>query len=563
MLKFDICDVPFSRRGSWLSFSWLGRSFAGSIPEEGLYFRTVRDRGFDQQLFRVELPSDTESSKNFNICATPCLMRLSNSLGDVEVCMPDTHSVRFRGKGTSLRLVSLVSQEVSFALPSGQGSWIANFLGAGLRMLLTPLRGKLRVDAPWQPQGSMEMVFTMLSDDSGEFDLFIEEFVQYIEPRRSRLCFEEEIAVVEADFRAFQSNLPACPSSAAELAAYICWSSIVDPESSVTRATMLSSKGRMTGVWSWDHCFNALALSDGNPKLAWDQIMAIFDHQDEFGAIPDAVFNRRVVWNFTKPPVHGWAIARMLRGGSLDRAMKEEAYDRLERWTGFWFSCKDYDGDGIPQYDHGNDSGWDNASVFSARPPLEAPDLATYLVLQMDALALLAEELGRPEAERMWRGRSAAFLSLALEHLTRGDRMTYLVSGTHEEVPNQSLLPYLQLLLGERLPGSSLRSLVNSLKKGGFITTRGISSESTLSPRYTSDGYWLGPIWAPSTLLMIDALMAAHEPGMARDIAQNFLALAENSGFPENYDALTGAPLRDKAFTWTASVYLILCRESH
>jgi len=294
----------------------------------------------------------------------------------------------------------------------------------------------------------------------------------------------------------------------------------------------------MNGVWSWDHCFNALALRRPSDSRL-DQIMTLFDHQDRHGAIPDAVFNRRVVWNFTKPPVHGWAIARMLRGGTLDRTMK-----RKLRSTGpvddSGFRAKTAMGTGFC-YEHGNDSGWDNASVFFSAPPYEAPDLATYLVLQMDTLALLAEELGRPEAARAWRGRSVAFLSRALERLTRGDRMVFLSSPRREAAPNQSLLPYTQLLLGERLPRSSLWSLVKSLRTEGFITAWGLASESTLSPRYASDGYWLGPIWAPSTLLMIDALAAAGEPGLAQDIGRKYLALAERSGFPENYDALTGA----------------------
>ena len=35
-------------------------------------------------------------------------------------------------------------------------------------------------------------------------------------------------------------------------------------------------------------------------------------------------------------------------------------------------------------------------------------------------------------------------------------------------------------------------------------------------------------------------------------------ALCETSGFAENFDATTGAGQRDRAYTWTASSYLIL-----
>jgi hypothetical protein len=37
--------------------------------------------------------------------------------------------------------------------------------------------------------------------------------------------------------------------------------------------------------------------------------------------------------------------------------------------------------------------------------------------------------------------------------------------------------------------------------------------------------------------------------------------MTEQSGFAENYDALTGEGLRDRAYTWTASTAMILVSE--
>jgi hypothetical protein len=566
-VHFDVMDLPFSRRGSWLAISWIKASDPTRHVPEGLYLRTVRDRGDYQQLFRIDLPAD--GGREIRAEASPSIMHLfpggtkSERSGVVDVCIPTTSSVRFRGRGTLLRLSSIPGPELSYAIPRGEGSWIVNMLGAGLRLMLTPLRGKLHVDAPWQAQGSQPMRFEMHPDIAGEFDIVIEEFAQALTPKRLHPPFEDEAAAVEADFLAFAARHGGEGpfSETADIARYILWSCIVNPEGAITRPTVLATKDRLTGIWSWDHCFTALALCPGDPALAWNQIMTIFDHQDEFGALPDAVFDRRVVQNFTKPPVHGWAIGRMLKLGCLDRAMKEEAYLHLARWTDFWFSYRDYDGDGVPQYDHGNDSGWDNASPFIFRPPLEAPDLATFLILQMDTLAVLADELERSKEAIAWREKSTAFLRLATSHLTRRGRMGFVVSGTHEEIPNESLLPYLQLLLGNRLTESTRTSLLKSLEEEGYITQWGIATESTLSRHYSSDGYWLGPIWAPSTFLMVDALFRSGENNLAKEIGSRFLDLVETSGFAENFDAITGAPLRDRAFAWTASTYLILARD--
>jgi hypothetical protein len=44
-------------------------------------------------------------------------------------------------------------------------------------------------------------------------------------------------------------------------------------------------------------------------------------------------------------------------------------------------------------------------------------------------------------------------------------------------------------------------------------------------------------------------------------VARRFCETCRTSGFAENFDAITGAPLRDKAYTWTASVFLLLAHD--
>jgi len=53
-------------------------------------------------------------------------------------------------------------------------------------------------------------------------------------------------------------------------------------------------------------------------------------------------------------------------------------------------------------------------------------------------------------------------------------------------------------------------------------------------------------------------LRAAGEVSLADEVSERFRRLCERSGFAENFDALTGDGLRDRAYTWTASVYLLL-----
>jgi hypothetical protein len=57
---------------------------------------------------------------------------------------------------------------------------------------------------------------------------------------------------------------------------------------------------------------------------------------------------------------------------------------------------------------------------------------------------------------------------------------------------------------------------------------------------------------------MVDGLRASGYPEPANRIAAGFRRTCETSGFYENFNALTGEGLRDRAYTWTASAYLMV-----
>ena len=56
-------------------------------------------------------------------------------------------------------------------------------------------------------------------------------------------------------------------------------------------------------------------------------------------------------------------------------------------------------------------------------------------------------------------------------------------------------------------------------------------------------------------------LRRCGEREFARDMARRFADMACRSGFAENFDALTGEGLRDRAYTWTASAFLAMAEE--
>jgi putative isomerase len=564
-LYFDIRSIPFSRRGSWLSFSFITGDFAKRTGLEGLFLRTVRDCGDSREILRVETVAEGHLVP-FEIEASPFLLRLVADEGLIEILMPEADTVRVRGRGVGMRLTAIAKSEFETFLPANDRAWVFNSFGSATSLYLHILEGDLTVDAPWVEKHVTHLTLDISAKGKSDtFQVILQEFKSGLpDLKGNQRSFEQDLVGVSEDFELFKAGLPEIPAeyeSEKELAAYINWSCLVDPDGLIRRPAMLMSKNWMTNVWSWDHCFNALALSYKNPELAWDQFMLFFDHQDRFGAIPDSINVSKAVWNFAKPPIHGWALMKMIENGAVDTRRMEEAYPPLCRWTEWWFKYRDYDGDGIPQYNHGNDSGWDNGTVFNRRPPIESPDLVTFLILQMETLAQVAARLGRDDEAGTWNERWRDLLDKFLQHSVRRDRLVALGSGSHEEVPNESLLPYMALLLGNKLPEKVLHKLVESLQEAGFLTEWGAATERTTSPDYLPDGYWRGPIWAPSTLLIADGLLNAGEADLAYSVVQKFARMIKKSGFAENYNALTGEGLRDRAYTWTSSTFLVLAHD--
>jgi glycogen debranching enzyme len=401
---------------------------------------------------------------------------------------------------------------------------------------------------------------------TGTAECAIDEFATSWSATEDRRTFEQCRAEVEAEYQAWLDRMVAVPeryAEAREIAAYIDWSCVVAPSGHLTRPAMYMSKNWMTGIWSWDHCFNALAIAHEDPALAWDQFMIMFDNQDRYGALPDRLDDKLAIWNFCKPPIHGWTLRHLMRVSdwiTVDRL--REAYEPLCRWTEWWFTCRDDDGDGVPQYHHGNDSGWDNCTAFMVGPPVEGADLSAFLVIQMDVLSEVAQVLGRTQESKAWKAEADALLDRLLAHSWRGDRFVAPRSGDHTTYESDTLFHFLPIVLGQRLPVEVRQKLIAGLKEEGrFLTVHGLATESVRSPLYESDGYWRGPIWAPSTMLLIDGLATSGEMAFAREVARRFCDMAVRSGMAENYDALTGEGLRDRAYTWTSSVFLILAHE--
>lgn len=546
-MLFDFAQVPFSRRGRFLTLSTM---------EGAVWLRSVRGgdlRPSMGRLCKISLAGRDGNGEATGQILTPEKLTLTVPGGQVEFCIGDGERLHLRGHGCDVTFALEGSRyDYAYRTPQDDHCLVAAY--ENTRILPRVTRGAVDVTGDWRRDRAEDVTMTFSGADGfeGTIDLF-----QALPPPAAKDGFEAILAGIETEFGNWLTRTPqAGKDEARRLAAYLLWANTVPPAGTLTRPAIYMSKNDMINIWSWDNAFSALGVAAMDAGLAFDQFAAIFDHQDPSGLLPDFVNDRDVSFAFTKPPVHGWAILRLIarHPGWLTDDRRKALVPWLEKQTSYWLTHSRKDKTTLPAYCHGNDSGWDNATFFAEGGPVITPDLPTFLILSFDCLAKLD-----PSRAHHWQTEAQHLLVLLLDNLWSGTRFgTRLTSRPSRLRTDQSLVGFIPLVLGRRLPGEIAQKMIDELQSGGWLTNWGPATESTRSPLYEADGYWRGPIWAPTTMLLWDGLRQQGETGLAAELARRFMTLCETSGMAENFDALTGVGLRDRAFAWTSAVYLWL-----
>ncbi|HEY0950346.1 amylo-alpha-1,6-glucosidase [Nocardioides sp.] len=556
-VSFDVRQIPFATRGSWFDLS----------PVVGLH-TTADDLHLVSHVGGMHAVLALQPVREGRPVATEWLATQAELVwraadgAEVRAAFDGPSAVRLRGSGLALRLGDASAGLTPFTgtylfEDPVDGALVFTSYETGRRYRVTTLAGTVRAEGA-EALGRAERA-VLAGADGRPWEVVVEETTTAAPAYRSELSFDQVVARTRRAFDEYADAIAPWRTDAvpaAALAAYVLWSATVAPAGELSRESVLMSKHWMDKVWSWDHCFTALALAEGLPDLAIDQFLVPFDHQDAAGALPDSVTHSEVLYNYVKPPIHGWALTRLREslGRPLERAELTRIHDHLARWTRFWLDHRRRPGHPLPYYQHGNDSGWDNATTFDLDRVVESPDLAAFLVLQLEVLADLATELDLPGEQ--WTAERDRVLRALLSELWTGASFTAVGALSGRPSTTSSLLLVLPLVLGDRLPGPVRDRLVERLAE--HLTDHGPATEPVTSPHHESDGYWRGPIWAPSTALVVDGLQACGYAELADTVSARFRRLCERSGFAENFDARTGAGLRDRAYTWTAAVYLWL-----
>lgn len=565
----DISHIPFSRYGAYMSVT---REFTpeNKLANE-LTVHTCRRRFHESPLFTISFGKN--GTDDFTCSATPVVLTVKNKDGYANIYFRDDDTLVVESFGLPVCIRQLCKGYGTF---TGENTFRLIAAERSLQSTISVPCGIPVLNGPF-----IDYINDVTRNHKTDLNVACENghivmalTVSDKEPKKIPLPIitKNEIAEIGTEWEKFLSKMPVVHTKDSKtedfalLTWYNLWSCFVRAEGCYVEDTILMTKKQLTSIWSWDHCFNALAMSyltDTNDakRIALAQFNAPFVLQSEHGVLPD-FWNPDLTtyWATTKPPIHGWCFSKLMDRFDFTESELRDFYKKLSKWTRWWTDYNDTDSDGIPDYPQGNDSGWDNATMFDLGFFVETPDLPAYLIMQMKTLSRISKALNESENADYWNNKAEDLLTRFIEHSWTGERFVGKVSRSHEyEEEPTCLLSIMPLILGDILPMDIREKLVATLKKD-FLTKNGIASEMPASLKYDSDGYWRGPIWAPTTYLLVDGLRRGGYSDLANEIARRYCHMSCDiaRGNYENFDALTGIGHCAPGHTWTASIYMLL-----
>ena len=553
---FDLRNVPFSRRGSFLCILEDDR-------ERELYLSISRSPQMWMQrknllLLRL-LPKRQTLPVSYE--AEPGRMVVSSGDAGAAFCMDGAGNLRLRVAGGAF---SFQGEDGRVVCDSSACVEIRFSILGTLRFMA--LSGELHLSGGLAGSPFDIICLPAKGEESAEFAVMLNP-APGVQPPED--AFEAVVRTAEKDFWNFAARYFPDPRQADLFdltAVWTVWSHTLGPMGNLKHEVVYMTRTQWLRAFGWQQSFHSMAVPR-DAETAFDLIATIFDYQDPAGQLPDSIGDIGSAYLVTKPALQGLALALWLKRYRLSDISAEKRcalYQGFARFATWWLVNRDRNRSGVPQYYHGDESPGEFCSCFRKGVPLYSPDLIAFLVLLTEGCAKLAASLGLSVEEGYWTRRSADLLQRLTRDFWNGERFEFRLAATGETVESGAFMHLLPVMLGHRLPSAVLTRLAAQLAdENAYLMPDGIAIEHM--QEVASLPATPGPTGAPAYVgtLMCIGLMDAGFTALAKKVAGRVVAMLRRSGFvfmhgPEDDRVAENRPV-PKWTSWSASCYLLLC----
>lgn len=543
-MQFDSNRVSLSLRDSY---------FTVNKNEDGNYFlSSLEDRTSNKALFALE------DTKDFTVSVSEECISLKNGAKSLDITFYEGFYAVLKGN-FPLRLLydDRCGYKAHTAVSEGGEIRICD-VKTNSFIWLKGVNGSLKLNSSWiENRINSADVSVEAETENGGFEIIVYKTKSIGTADICCPSFEECCDIKGSDFKIWCGKMNA-QSEIEKETAFVLWQNIVAPLGLYKQEAILCNKTHMNAVWGWDNCFHALGVAKAFPKLAFYQLMLIFENADESGALPDSVTPYKVEFGFTKPPVHSFIYEMLMERNPFfcEKEQIEKIYKPLCKNFKWWTSARL----NAPVYWHGNESGADNATCFDKFSSVKSPDLYAMLSYTAKMLSKFAEILDK-KAESEYYLKKYYELGKNVETMFF-DGESFFVLPTDDFKPfySKSLLP-LQCVVVSELLSNECKEKTFKLLKNEFIGDFGITSEAFTSEKHVDgqwNSYWRGSVWGCQQVIFAQAAKKAGYLDIAKKIANGYKKSLEIGGSAENSNSLNGSGNCAKAFSWSAAAMFSL-----
>ena len=238
----------------------------------------------------------------------------------------------------------------------------------------------------------------------------------------------------------------------------------------------------------------------------------------------------------------------------------KEVYEAITRWHQWWLT-ENVNENGLYMYRHPFSSGLDDSPLWDEGMPVVAPDLNTYLCIQMESLAQIAELIGYP-AEAVDFRKDADALAMRMQALLWSERDgNFAALYNNQPIPARTPFNLYPIWTG-RMPAHIVdRVLQNLTDPEQFWTEYPLATVALNDTKFNAMHMWRGPSWANINYLFVEALFRLGNPALAVELRQKTLnMIARLPDIYEYSNPITGErpPKSAPIFGWTSAVYIDL-----
>jgi hypothetical protein len=321
--------------------------------------------------------------------------------------------------------------------------------------------------------------------------------------------------------------------------------------------------------YDWDLYFENLYLSHyGVSQYCRNNLEIFLERQLASGFVARTLINPRQRQHF-KPFLAQTALLGCRQMGDT-RWLRGKYYDRLKKYLDYWFWFQDFDKNGLAVWHSADHSGMDNQESRAGEMDaltVEGVDLNSYLVRELQAMALLAEALDKGDDRDRYIAQAQALTALLQRtfwhdadgfYYDRDERKAALVKV-------KSVAGFVPLWLDAVVPEAA-RRLVNEhlCNPDEFWLQYPISTYARTEPDYyqarTGDECnWRGTTWIPTNYMVFHGLLKHGYTEIAEDLAyKTFEMVLRETSTREYYNAETGVGQGLNPFWgWSALAYVM------